>query len=220
MYIGIYPFLSLMNFTFQKKKKKILIFNFQFSLLFSDFPSILLFYLAYICTFNKFKTFYTSSRAWLDAKYSMFTNLLFCKILNGRTQSSYTKSYKPKIKKQIIPSRHAGEAMHQNRPLFSTPINEVKTNIQIIQQVLTLHISKRHRHPHQLQILPRVFQRVQNLLGRQGTLGPSSIRTWTTITITTSIRATNINLLDFLSGDNETATPFGEKGYRNGAEDR
>ncbi|KAG6638526.1 hypothetical protein CIPAW_10G040900 [Carya illinoinensis] len=69
----------------------------------------------------------------------------------------------------------------------------------MIQQILTLHITHRHSHPHQLQILACIFQRVQKLSRRQGTLQHPIITGSILLnrTSTAVIEATNMNLLDF-----------------------
>lgn len=109
--------------------------------------------------------------------------------------------------KQCVPSRHTSKAMHQNRALFSTLINKIQTHLQRIQQILALHISNRNPHPHQLQILPRIFHQVHHLPaagGRRGIAGA----------------AVGVDRLYLLGGDCEALLVLREEGNGGGAENR
>lgn len=98
--------------------------------------------------------------------------------------------------------------MHQNRtPFLPTLINEIQAHIQIIQEVLVLHIPKRHRHPHQLQLRPGQLERVEDAPLRAiiaGARGASAEETPP----------------DLLRRDGNAGAPLGEEGDGCGAEER
>ncbi|MFS7904356.1 hypothetical protein Hanom_Chr01g00035081 [Helianthus anomalus] len=115
----------------------------------------------------------------------------------------------------ILPSGYTRKAMHQNRTRFPTFINKIQTNFQRIQQILALHISQRHSHSHELQIMPCILQHIKNLLRAQCTF----IRP-VTLQILIFTRPINVHRPNLFRRNRKTRLPFGEKPDRSRAQNR